>query len=187
MLLNERGRKFLDSEFILGVEPRARLSTPFFELDCTGPDRMHRHCGGEGGQVLVHGARGSRASILLDLEGDGDLDIVTNDFNSEPMVLVSDLSERKPLLRFLKIELVGTRSNRNGLGAVVAVQVGERTLTQRRDGRSGYLSQSVLPLYFGLDEAASADAIEVRWPSGSRQSLTGPIAANQLLVIEEPR
>ena len=186
LLLNDRGRRFLDSEFALGVEPRDRTNARFFALDCAGVDRMHRHCSGEMGPTVVHGARGSRASVLLDLEGDGDLDIVTNDFNSEPMVLVSDLSERKPDLRFLKIELVGSRSNRDGLGAVVSLQAGERTLTQLRDGRSGYLSQSLLPLYFGLGEAESVDVIEVRWPSGAEQRVTGPIAASQLIVIAEP-
>lgn len=135
----------------------------------------------------VYGARGSRASLLLDLDLDGDLDIITSDFNSEPTVLISDLSERKAVLCYLEVEQHGTRSNRGGLGAVVRLRVGERTYTRLRDGRSGYLSQSLLPLYFGLDRADAVASLEVRWPSGVRQTLAGPIAANQRIVVEEPR
>jgi hypothetical protein len=159
---------------------------PFFELDCSGADHRHKHCLGQSGIVEVYGAIGSRSSVVFDLDDDGDLDIVTNDFNSEPMVLISDLSERKPVLRYLKVNLVGKRSNRSGLGAIVQIKSGGQTYTQLRDGRSGYLSQSLLPLYFGLGEADSVEHIEVRWPSGVRQTLSRPIPANQLLLIEEP-
>jgi hypothetical protein len=102
------------------------------------------------------------------------------------MVLISDLNERKPVLRYLKVDLVGRRSNRSGLGAIVQVKSGGRTYTQLRDGRSGYLSQSLLPLYFGLGEADSVEQVEVRWPSGTHQTLSRPIPANQLLLVEEP-
>jgi hypothetical protein len=187
VLLNDQGRRFVDSEFALGVEPRRgrRTSAPFFELDCSSADKGHKHCRGQSGIVQVYGALGSRASVILDLDDDGDLDIVTNDFNSEPMVLISDLSERKPVMRYLKVDLVGRRSNRSGLGAIVQVEAGGRTYTQLRDGRSGYLSQSLLPLYFGLDEADSVEHLEVRWPSGTRQTLSRPIPVNQLLLVEE--
>ncbi len=188
LLLNDQGRRFVDREFVLGVEPRrgGRTSTPFFELDCSRADMGHKDCRGQSGMVEVYGALGSRSSLVCDLDGDGDLDIVTNDFNSEPMVLISDLNERKPVLRYLKVDLVGRRSNRSGLGAIVQVKSGGRTYTQLRDGRSGYLSQSLLPLYFGLGEADSVEQVEVRWPSGTHQTLSRPIPANQLLLVEEP-
>jgi hypothetical protein len=54
---------------------------------------------------------------MFDLDNDGDLDIVTNDFNSAPQVLISDLAQRKRI-QWLKIMLTGTTSNRNGLGAM---------------------------------------------------------------------
>ena len=139
---------------------------------------------GQQGQVEVWGALGSRSSVIFDLDGDGDLDIVTNEFNGPPQVLISDLSDKKAL-RFLKIDLEGVRSNRDGLGAIVQVKAGAHTYTRVRDGKSGYLSQSVLPLYFGLDDAELVDAIEVRWPSGHTQIVPGPIATNAQLVIRE--
>ena len=116
LLLNDHGQRFHDAEFIVGVEPRrdARTATPWFELDCAGADSHHELCAGRNGRIVVWGALGSRSSVIFDLDQDGDLDIVTNDFNSPPMVLTSNLSERNPELRYLSIQLRGTRTNRDG-------------------------------------------------------------------------
>jgi len=103
------------------------------------------------------------------MDNDGDLDIVTNDFNSEPQVLVSDLAQRKKI-HWLKIVLEGTRSNRNGLGATVRMRSGGQTHTKYNDGKSGYLAQSVLPLYFGLGDVGKIDWDRSSW---SRELLAG--------------
>jgi hypothetical protein len=123
---------------------------------------------------------------MLDLEGDGDLDIVTNELNDRPMVLVSDLAERRRI-HWLSVVLVGTASNRNGLGAVVRVRAGGRTFTRSCDGKSGYLSQSVLPLYFGLGKADRVDSVEVAWPSGRKQVVTEGLRADETLRVTEKR
>jgi hypothetical protein len=72
------------------------------------------------------------------------------------------------------------------LGAKVAVRANGATYTRFHDGKSGYLGQSLAPLYFGLAEAESVDGIEVRWPSGKTQSLEGPIEIGRTLEIREP-
>ena len=187
VLLNNRGKKFLDSEFILKVEPRrdSRTAKPWFELDCGDADREHLLCKGKEERFIVWGALGTRSSTIFDLDEDGDLDIVTNDFNSEPMVLISDLSEKKADMRYLKIELIGTSSNRSGLGARIEVKAGAQVYTRVHDGKSGYLSQSLMPLYFGLEEAKTVDQITVHWPSGQKQMISAPIATNTLLQIRE--
>ena len=193
LLLNDRGRRFVDSEFILGVEPRrgGRTLIPWFELDVLGADKDHelvkkvRARGARVTRAVAWGAIGSRSSVIFDLDDDGDLDIVTNDFNSEPMVLVSDLADRKRI-HFLKVNLTGTRSNRDGLGARVTVRAGSAVYTKVQDGQSGYLSQSLYPLYFGLGDAGRVDQVEVLWPSGKQQVLAGPISAGSELNITEP-
>jgi hypothetical protein len=189
LLLNDRGAKFRDSEFILGVEPRrgGRTAGLAFLLDASGENKEHPLVKAHGltGKVEVWGSLASRASAIFDLDDDGDLDIVTNEFNDGPMVLVSDLSERKAV-RFLKLKLVGRASNRSGIGARVAVTVSGFKYTKVNDGKSGYLSQSDFPLYFGLDDAGTVESIDVLWPSGKEQSLPGPIETNRLLEIREP-
>ncbi len=185
VLLNDGGKRFLDSEFVLGVEPRrGRLLKPWFDLDCS-TDGDHFLCKDKEGELVAWAPLGSRSSVIFDLDDDGDLDVVTNDCNSEPLVLVSDLSDRREI-HFLKVALRGTKSNRDGLGAVVRVTFAGRTLTQVYDGQSGYLSQSSKPLYFGLGDAESVDRIEVVWPSGSKQVVTDDIAVDDLIVLREP-
>ena len=115
--------------------------------------------------MAIWGARGTRSAVIFDVDGDGDLDIVTNEFNAAPMVLVSNLTE-KTRVHYLAVKLTGTTSNRDGLGAIVKVTAGGSTYTKVFDGNSGYLSHSLYPLYFGLGAAESVDGIEVLWPSG---------------------
>ena len=188
LLLNDRGKGFLNAEFALGVEPRreGRTAAPWFALDCAGEYAAHPDCEGRSGPHVFWGALGSRASALADLDDDGDLDIVTNEFNAPPLLLLSDLSDQKADLNFLKVRLIGTRSNRDGLGAVVHVHTHAHTYTRVRDGKSGYLSQSLLPLYFGLGPVSTVERIEVQWPAGTAQTVAGPIASNQLVEIREP-
>lgn len=188
LLLNEGGTKFIDSEYTLGVEPRAggRTATDYFTLDCGGADRDHPLCQGQTRRVLVEGSASSRSSALLDLDEDGDLDLITNEMNDRPQVLISDLAQKKKI-HFLKVQLAGTKSNRDGLGAVVRVTAGGRTQTQPHDGKSGYLSQSSLPLYFGLGDAATIERVEVTWPSGRKQVLEKPLPPDALMIITEPK
>jgi len=136
-------------------------------------------------QREVWGALGGRSSVIFDIDQDGDLDIVTSEFNNEPRILISNLSERKTDLAWIKIHLIGTKSNRNGLGAIVKIKTTASTLTKLNNGKSGYLSQSVYPLYFGLGENADIKEIEVLWPSGIRQVINDDIQTNQDLTVRE--
>ena len=183
--LNDRGQRFVDAEFVLGIEPRAGgVATPWFELDASGKDKDHKEAVGATGRVAVWGARGTRSAVIFDVDGDGDLDIVTNEFGTSPMVLVSNLTE-KTRVRYLEVKLTGTTSNRNGLGAVVKVTAGGSTYTKVMDGNSGYLSHSLYPLYFGLGAAEAVDSIEVLWPSGKKQTVQPPFKMNSLIDVRE--
>jgi hypothetical protein len=100
------------------------------------------------------------------------------------MLLINNLSERKAV-HWAQVRLVGKQSNRDGLGARVTVHAGGRQFMRSQDGKSGYLSQSRMPLYFGLGEATTIDRIEVQWPSGKQQTLPGPLQANTMIEIDE--
>jgi enediyne biosynthesis protein E4 len=192
LLLNDRGQRLVDSEFVLGVEPRKgnRIEKEFFTLDCSGEDKRNPLCRGRTGLVTVMGSTSSRSSVAMDLDDDGDLDIVTSEWNDHPQVLISNLSDRKKI-RYLKLKLVGTVSNRDGLGATVkvysATPEGAKIYVRYNDGKSGYLSQSSMPLYFGLGDATRIDRIEVLWPTGKKQVLSEGIPTNTLLTITEER
>ena len=205
VLLNENGKRFANAEFTLGVEPRQRMVKPWFTLECDGADATHDICKGERapvmsdntkteqergkgaarhGHVTVWTSRASRSAAILDLDGDGDLDVVTNNYGDVPQVLVSDLAQRGPV-HFINVRLVGRTSNRNGFGAVVTVRASGRAQLQVNDGKSGYLAQSVMPLYFGLGSATQAESITVKWPTGKVQMVRGPLRSGATVVVTE--
>lgn len=211
VLLNNRGKSFLDAEFVLGVEPRRdNLTKPWFDLDCSGQpengesarrsdvpapgggsgfdvsgDAARKVCEGRSGKVTVLAARGSRSSVIFDVDDDGDLDIVTNEFNDKPQLLISDLAQRQTI-RFAAVKLVGEASNRSGLGAVVTIHADGQTQTKVHDGKSGYLSQSQMQLYFGLDGSEKIDKIDVIWPSGVEQTVANPPLNSLITIVESP-
>ena len=186
VLINNEGKIFLDAEYILGIEPRRnrRTTNAWFPLDCDGADRKHDRCEGQVGVIEIWAAVGSRSSVIFDIEGDGDLDIVTNEFNSEPQIFVSNLSEKREI-HYLEVKLVGTSSNRSGIGAVVTATAGDLSYKRVNDGQSGYMSQSDYPLYIGLGDATSVDEIVVQWPSGTTQTVPGPIEINRRIEVTE--
>ncbi|MCA9176553.1 MAG: CRTAC1 family protein, partial [Planctomycetales bacterium] len=186
LLLNQAGERWVDSEFALRVEPRpaGKRIRPWFVLDLDGEDQGNELGRDRTGRVVVWSTLGSRSSALLDIDGDGDLDLITNDFNSPPQLLVSDLAQRHSV-HWLQVRLEGDSANRDGLGAVVRLEASGATQWKRHDGQSGYLAQSSMPLYFGLGAAEQVDRIEVTWPGGQTQTLDGPIPANQILHIKQ--
>ncbi len=121
-------------------------------------------------------------SIVTDYDGDGRLDLYFSHsgLNSNLLRNVTSSSNR-----WLKITLRGTTSNRNGIGAVVAVTAGGRQqLQQLLAGFAMVSGGSDLTLHFGLGNLNSAERVEVSWPSGQRDVLTN-VNANQALTIQE--
>lgn len=113
----------------------------------------------------------ARGMASADLDRDGDLDIVLNHNPGDngirergrAVVLRNDLGDRR---NWLAVDLVGTRSNRDAVGAVVLLQAGDLKLMRHVEAGSGYASQNSLRLHFGLGDAPRIDDLTVRWPSG---------------------
>ncbi|MBM3835336.1 MAG: CRTAC1 family protein [Verrucomicrobia bacterium] len=109
-----------------------------------------------------------RGSAYADIDGDGDLDVVLTQNGGPPLLLRNDQQLGH---RWLRLKLVGTRSNRNAIGAWVKVRVGNNTLSRQVMPTKGYLSQSELPITIGLGKAETAAEVVVTWPDGSSQKV----------------
>jgi hypothetical protein len=123
----------------------------------------------------------SRGLASGDYDNDGDLDLLISNNGAAPQLLRNDGASGN---HWLEILLIGTRSNRDGVGARLKLKVGDRTLSEQRKGGMSYQSAQDPRLHFGLGSRTKADSLEIRWPSGSVTRLTD-IAANQILAIKE--
>jgi len=124
--------------------------------------------------------RVSRGAAFGDVDNDGGLEIVINNMNDTPSLL-RNLGEKK---NWILLRLVGTKSNRNGVGARVVVSAESRKQVDEVRSGGSYLSQNDFRLHFGIGDASKVDRIEVSWPSG-REEFFQDVTANRTVILEE--
>jgi enediyne biosynthesis protein E4 len=152
-----------------------------------GPRMVFRNTGGR--FVDVTGAAGgagdprsSRGAAFGDYDNDGDVDALVMNMNERPSLLRNDY---KGPNHWLSIRLIGSRSNRAAIGALVTVTAAGVRQSRTVVSQASYYSHDDLRLHFGLGSAATADRVEIRWPSGATQNVTS-VAADKLISITEP-
>jgi enediyne biosynthesis protein E4 len=143
-----------------------------FLNDGRGRFRDATSASGLGGAPAAH-----RGCGVADFDGDGRLDLVVLVLGAQAELWKND---SQPENTWLIVRLVGTRSNRDGIGARVIVGNQVRTMTTA----VGYASSSHAGLHFGLGAAREIDRLEVQWPSGARQ-IVEHVKANQIMLVRE--
>ncbi|HEX9941653.1 MAG TPA: CRTAC1 family protein [Thermoanaerobaculia bacterium] len=128
----------------------------------------------------VDNDRDGRGIGVADLDNDGRLDLYQTNANQESL-LYHNASPRGG--HWLELKLVGTKSNRDAIGARATVKTGDVTLIREVNGGNGYASQSSARLHFGLGTATRVDSLEIRWPSGRVEKVSVPV--DRLTTIRE--
>jgi enediyne biosynthesis protein E4 len=159
----------------------------FPQLPYKGPRIIFRNLGNGRFEELIEEAgpgvatpHASRGCAFGDFDNDGDLDIVIMNLNEPPSLLRNDAPAQN---HWLKIKLIGTKSNRSAIGSRVVVRYGKKMQAQDLLSQSSYLSSNDPRLHFGLGSETTAD-IEIRWPSGLKESSKN-VSANQLVTLRE--
>jgi enediyne biosynthesis protein E4 len=126
----------------------------------------------------------ARGAAYGDFDNDGDLDLLLTTNNGPVRLLRNDNANQNDMLR---VKTIGTRSNRDGIGAKITLKTnkGARQFAMVKSG-SSYLSQSELPVTFGLGkpEEGKLVSLEIVWPSGKKDSIPN-LQPNQLVTVEE--
>jgi hypothetical protein len=123
----------------------------------------------------------ARGSAAADYDGDGDLDIVVTYVDNSLTLYRNDTVGAG---HWLQVELVGAFSNRDAIGSVVKATVGGDVLMRQVFGGNSAHSQDMLALHFGLDDATTVDQVEILWPSGIVDVLSG-VPADQHITVPE--
>ncbi len=135
------------------------------------------------GATALHSSRGC---AFGDFDNDGDVDVLIMNMNERPSLLRNDYisAGRRGANNWLKLKLIGTKSNRTAIGARLRLRAGGRWQTQEVTSQASYYSHNDLRLHFGLGANTKAEQIEIRWPSGQIE-LIKEIAANQIVSVKE--
>jgi len=131
---------------------------------------------GDLGKPLV-----GRGASFADIDGDGDLDVIITQAAGRPLLLRND---QRTSHHWIRVKVIGMGKNRDAIGAWVGMEAGGVLRRRQVMPTRSYLSQSELPLTFGLGDADRVDSIEVTWPDGTRRRIAVD-AVDRLIVVGE--
>ena len=132
-----------------------------------------------GGAVMENSP--ARGAAFGDFDNDGDIDIVINNVNAAPELIRNDSKSGN---NWLKIKLVGVKSNRGGIGARIKLTTEDGAQIEEVRSGSSYYSQNDMRVNFGVGKAAKIKSVEVRWPNGQVDTLNDQ-ATNQIITLKE--
>ena len=168
-----------------GIGPEVAAKLPQYPLE--SPRLVFRNLGNGKFEELIEEAgpgvstpHCSRGCAFGDFDNDGDIDMVIINMNEPPSLLRNDVKGDR---NWLKVLLVGTKSNRSAIGSSITARYGGKAQIQPVTAQSSFYSVNDRRIHFGLGKYVSAD-LEIRWTNGAVEKIPN-VKANQLLVIKE--
>jgi hypothetical protein len=181
------GTNFIDFDnagkldaFIANGDPFRMVGWQSLLLENDGQGNFHNAVD-KGGAYFRTPVR-ARPSVVLDYDNDGRMDLLVGLMGDRPVLLHNrDRSGN----HWITLSLRGTRSNPAGWGALIELKAGGRTYFQECRCPSDFLSQGDPRVHFGLGTAPVVERVQIKWPSGTVQTLTG-VPVDQILKVTEP-
>jgi hypothetical protein len=168
-------------EEINRVQPKVRYPQPpllFRNLGQRHFENVTAAMGADFNRPIV-----ARGAAYADYDHDGDLDVIVSTNNGPAYLFRNDGGNKN---NWLNVRLIGTKSNRSAIGAVVRIESASGKQWNMVRSGSSYCSQSDLALTFGVGHDPKVTELQIEWPSGAKQQMKD-ISVNQFLKIEEPR
>jgi hypothetical protein len=168
-------------EEINRVQPKVRYQQPpllFRNLEQRHFENVTASMGADFNRPIV-----ARGAAYADYDHDGDLDVIVSTNNGPAYLFRNDGGNKN---NWLNVRLIGTKSNRSAIGAVVRIESASGKQWNMVRSGSSYCSQSDLALTFGVGHDPKVTELQIEWPSGAKQQVKD-ISVNQFLKIEEPR
>lgn len=134
-------------------------------------------------EIILDGEFASRGCAFGDFDNDGDVDVLVVNLNEPPSLLRNDLSSEGRNNHWLKVKLVGTKSNRSAIGARVTATYGGRKQVRELLAQGSFYSVNDPRIHFGLGAETHAD-LEIRWPNGGIERLA-KVKGGQVLTVRE--
>jgi len=125
--------------------------------------------------------RVGRGAAFGDVDNNGGVDVLVSNSGQAPTLLINQVNQKR---NWISLKLIGTRSNRDAVGAKIVVTTESLTQTDQVTGGGSYLSASDRRIHFGLGASKSIKLLKIRWPSGTESEFRD-VEANQILSIKE--
>jgi hypothetical protein len=164
------------------VQPNVKYAMPPHVFRNMGKGNFQETTKGLG--AAFDSPRVGRGAAYADINNDGRLDVLVATNGGRAYLFENDATGDAAQQKSLRIKLVGTKSNRDGIGSVVKLTAAGETQTEMLRSGSSYLSASELVLTFGLAQHDKADTVEIRWPSGQVDRLANVVAGETMIVTE---